>query len=210
METVKRWLFNFLLIAVLCCTGIYAGVVNMSHKATLSALEDQIGSLTSQINIAKNNATRDTSSIVLQETGFDKKRVETDNKVMDGIFSRLLNWADYDEYSAVREEMLAERSEIFSEDFFEQFFPKLHSYETDDGKTVWQVADYGATANMSYSGIDAIDAYVMSIDDDVYTYLTEVVVTSSINDVCGRGICMFTYSVTGDGTVFDLKGYSVV
>lgn len=201
--------FKFLLVGIGTAVVIFIGnmtVHNMVYEKQLAKRLHDLQTLTSQLetnDVVVNQTLNDTKARII---GLDMNRVRTDDGLVEAFFKKIFTWSSGETYNVIRKELL-ERNDVHS-NFLTSIFPELKEEQTVDG-TITNAIDgsvYG-TLNMEF---DTMNSYVIGIDDDVYSYFTEVSVISRVDDGTFRnGSIVVLYRVDKDGNITNLNGYVV-
>lgn len=145
-------------------------------------------------------------------TGYDDKRVKTDNMNAEAFFKTLMTWNTYEEYNENRQEAV-KRGVAEDSYFLETFFPEVRVVKDADGNEYNTIDNNDQQLNMS---LGSLTTRVTKIDGDVYSYFGEMILTTdtsyersdgSEHDIVGTGKCIVTYDVDADGNITNLDGY---
>ena len=208
MTFLKKWWVNLFLIAAAAGLCIYAHIRSGEMSRQIAAKEAEISEAYQSTGTQSVEISESEVVSVKDATGLDLNRFRADMSSLDEILAVALNWSSADEYAETRTILLSDDYKgVISDSFFTEFFPELRKDENDK----YIVPNfYGSEMNMSYSGEDAVELYVLDVKaDGSYDYLAEVTVSSSIQDVSGVGQCMFMFTASPDGTISDLNGYMI-
>ena len=146
-------------------------------------------------------------------TGCDRSRVKKDDQTIDSLLSEALTWDSEESYDNGRN-LLMERTGMTEESrFMTTFFWNKYVYDTDgNAYNSWDGwKEQGL--NLNYEGMQS---YLIDIQDNVYSYISLVTVSSSTtfepatgdsweNSSLGR--CLFFYKTDGNGKIFDMDAY---
>lgn len=205
---------GLILAAVALLLLVVSGFVKSSWNAQIKLRNESVSSLQKELETAKTKQQNDASALRTQVTGLDTARVDGDDKIAEDFLKKILSWNSYEEYEAMRTEVMTEydlRDSAFSSNgFLDVFFPKVEVKVDADGNE-YNPIDYGfgdaGELNMQYKGLSS---HVINISGDNYTYLTEVTISSSAaNGGTGTGTCVFLYTVDKDGALSNLDAYTV-
>lgn len=186
---------------------IVMGVVGKSQRNSLLELDGEISSLKRDIKTAEVAAKESNDMVVSSVTGVDTKKVDSDNQKARTFFKDLLTWNNLEEYNA-RRQLLLETYGMNEDDvFLKSFMPNVDTVTDADGNEYLR-----ESVNVVQVAFTELSSRVVAMDDDAYTYFTEVSLT--VEDVkkpgsTGTALCIFQYTMDGEGNLSNLSGYTV-
>lgn len=148
-----------------------------------------------------------------QITGCDRSRVKKDDNTIDSLLSSALTWDSEESYDAGRDLLMKKTGLTEDSRFMTTFFKNKYVYDTDgNAYNSWPGwAEEGL--NMSYEGMQS---HLVDIQDNVYSYMTIVMVSTSTKftpatgeawENSSDGRCLFLYKTDGNGKIFDMDAY---
>lgn len=152
---------------------------------------------------AKVNNQQSNVNVSKKATGLDAERVKTDDIIIEKFLKKCLSWKSYDEFKAIREEITESYNFAKDSNFMSVMFPNIEV--TDKDGNVYNRIDV-ESLNMSY---DSLKSYVTNISNGVYTYFTEVTVTSTADDNTSSGMIVCTYSIDEDGNMMNIDAFTI-
>lgn len=194
-----RMLFICIIIALVAMIA-YTVVSNVVFEKRLDAVQTTIEDLTGEIETVKVTNRESVNQTASAVTGLDTKRVNTDDALFEAFIKKCFNWKSAAEYNQIRSDLEADGTVGDNSNFLTIFFPEL----TDDSQI-----DDGVYGNLNLS-FKSMNSNVVNIQDDVYSYFTEVTVVSEVNGSTAEGSVVVTYDVTKDGTLSNVNAYNVV
>ena len=209
---IKSWLFSIVLaIIMLVVLFITSSIVGVQNKKIKNA-QQQIAQLKNSQKVSEVADKEKSKEVKANTTGLNTARVKTDDAIITEFLEKCLSWNSYAEYEAARDYISSTYGDKVSSSFLDIFFPNIMvngdgSNPIDDKKL-----------NLEF---DNLTSHVIniSVEDDAYTYFTEVKVTSDVkytdtnNDthtVSGVGTVVLTYTVNGDGILSNISAYTVI
>lgn len=154
---------------------------------------------------------------VKEVTGLDRNRVQTDIQIADDFFRTIFDWKGLEEYAKVRDYMIQEYQIAEDSPFLQEFFPKVEIVTDPAGNSYDVTDDGGAPLSMYFGNVSQREVIGIS-QEDTYSYMAEIVVTSdgtyqtadgTEKSVEGSGTCVIFYDVTADGKIQNLDGYTL-
>lgn len=201
----KNWLPVLLLLII--CVGVFVFyfVQGSSFGSQLSDIEKKIVSTRADEQaqiLAQDEAV---SSIAKNVNGYDVSRVARDDKFIVDLFEKYLTFDNEAEYIANRDDIIAKYGDVLSENFVNDYFIPISDTIDENGK---RVEFFGDALNMSYLNCKP---YLISMDDDIYTYFAFVTVSTvgKGHGFSGDGLSLFKYSIDSDGNLLKFDGYIV-
>lgn len=198
-------------VVAICGFLLFLGVLLFSwfsvSSYSFASMDQKIQDL--RTNIEKQSVINDSSENDVRKdvSGMDMVRVRSDNKKAETFFKKLLTWSSLDEYQAVRESIVKEYDLSDNNAFLDVFFPEGMVAVDEDGKVIDSSFSSGEVLNLQFV---SMNSHVTDIQDSVYHYFTEVVVSSkAANGGVATGTCVFLYTVSEDGLIRDLQAYVV-
>lgn len=206
---MKKWILPIVSGVVLIIVLLVSVVTSNSHSSALAAQQAQIQELTNQIEMKKVTAQQAKDEAQQQSTGLNTQRVETDDAIAKEFLEKAMDWDSYDTYMQTRSAIAEEYHLNENSSFLTVFFPEVTLNEAPDG-TTYNIIDDGTFGmpdglNIHYSGMTS---HVTGIVNDVYSYLTEVTLTTDVaNGGSAVSRCAFLYDINGDGVMSNLEAY---
>ena len=143
-------------------------------------------------------------------TGLDTKRVKTDDGIIESkVLKKYFTWKSGADYEALKKGF----DENFANDdgnFGTIILPDLKSEQDEDGNET-NAIDNGEFGVLNMTYVDK-QSHVTSIEDDVYSYFTEVTVQSTIKGAdkeASTGHIVVTYSIDKAGNISHLNGFTI-
>lgn len=202
IDYVKKVKIGLVLLGVAIFVFIVNCVVSTAYyDSQLANYKSEKQNLTSQLEQAKIAAQKVTSGSQEAVSGLDTKRVSADDKIFSEFLTSCLTWKSVDEYQAMHSKLLSEYKAGEFSTFMTVMFPDVMNMS--DNSLDESISKF--VTNNTVTSKDIV-SHVKSIDDDVYSYFTEVTLVVSNKNECK---VIITYSVDGDGTLSNL-GASVV
>lgn len=205
--------FRILIISVVVALVIVIANVIVSSQVWNKNLNNQntaIQKLNGDIEKQRVSSLNDVNSTKSRVTGLDTKRVKTDDGIIESkVLKKYFTWKSGADYEALKNDF----DETFSNDdgnFGTVILPDLKSEQDTEGN-VTNAIDNGefGVLNMTY---DSMQSHVTSIEDDVYSYFTEVTVKSTIKGTdaeASTGHIIVTYSIDKEGNISHLNGFTI-
>jgi len=181
---IKELLENDIVKSVACVTicVILGFGINKLISSPANALDAQVAAVNSDIEkinnqIAALNSSniKDKQEAVSSVSGADLSRVSEDDAYIKKFLTDAFTWSTYDEYTKSRESVAATYKVSFDSPFFKNFVPDIPN-TVNGGVNVNLIDTTGL--NLSY---DNAKTTLVSVNDDVYTYMVECSVTSKDN-----------------------------
>ena len=143
-------------------------------------------------------------------TGLDTKRVKTDDGIIESkVLKKYFTWKSGADYEALKKDF----DENFANDdgnFGTIILPDLKSEQDEDGNET-NAIDNGEFGVLNMTYVDK-QSHVTAIEDDVYSYFTEVTVQSTIKGAdkeASTGHIVVTYSIDKVGNISHLNGFTI-
>lgn len=215
MNTKKSYVGLIVSVIVLVIVAAVAGLQYSAAKKALSEAE------TLKLEFDGSGPSAGDSSDVVDKslrtqmkelTGYDDKRVKTDDMNAEAFFKTILKWDDYEQYNENRQEVI-KRGVPEDSNFLQVFFPEIRVATDSEGNTYNTLDNGDKQLNMDFG---SLDIRVVGIDGDVYSYFGTLVLTTdtsyertdgSEHDIVGTGKCIVTYDMDADGNISNLDGY---
>ena len=203
--------FRILIISVIVALVIV--IVNMivSSQVYDKRLNNQnttIQKLNGDIEKQRVESLNNSNSTKSRITGLDTKRVKTDDGIIESkVLKKYFTWSSGADYAALKEDF-NKNFENNDGNFGTVILPDLADEQDSDGSTTNAIdsGEFGVL-NMTY---EDMQSHVTSIQNDVYTYFTEVTVSSTVkNGTASTGRVIVTYSIDKDGNITHLNGFTV-
>ena len=203
--------FRVLIVCTVIAIVIFIAnsiVSNVVYTKNLTVQEENIQQLMNKYEmnrVSKQQAVDDTKAKV---TGIDNKRVKTDDGILDAFLKDCFTWSSADEYNAIRKKLADSNVLADNGTFLNVLFPELVEKQDIDGNATNDIDNsiYGQL-NLKY---DSMKSHVTDIKDGVYSYFTEVTVTSAVKGgTSSTGDLIVTYSVDKDGNLSNVDAYTV-
>lgn len=188
--------------------GIAAAVISSiflkaGWDRKLSEAEQTVVDLSNQDVIRDQHAVSDQQNkdeVLLEAiSGVDMPRKRTDDGIITDVIKYALNWSSFDEYRSNRVDLLAKYSWLDEDSLFMKSFFKAFDEES---------ADFSDGRNMTFV---SLDSHVLSVNGNIYTYLTEIQVQSRSESGSGTydAGCVATYQTDSQGNVYDLMAFTM-
>ena len=203
--------------------GIIAGVLLFLCLSQYDKLKYQLSVAETQVAEAQQSTlqteTEDVSYSDVREdvTGYNAQRVRQDDAKLEGILSDAFTWHTLKEYNVKRDLLKEELSLADDSHFLSVFFPEVEIIKDQEGNEYNRIDTSGETLNLSYE--DLRSSVVFIDDNDVYSYVTRIMVTSSVEykdasnnkkSSVDTGYCLLLYKTNPDGEFFDVDAYILV
>ena len=143
--------------------------------AQVVAVDSDIMKINNQIAALNSSNIKDKQEAVSSVSGADLSRVSEDDAYIKKFLTDAFTWSTYDEYIKARESVAATYKVSFDSPFFKNFVPDIPN-TVNGGVNVNLIDTTGL--NLSY---DNAKVTLVSVNDDVYTYMVECSVTSKDN-----------------------------
>lgn len=192
-------LFSLFAGALIAVGGIgYSSVTVSAREQKIASLESQIRQKKNELDKKKASASAVQVKVKKNVTGLDQEIVDKDKKTAESFFKPAFSWSSGEEYDNARE--LYTRALGEDSSFLSQFMPE--NVKVDQYNYVDQM-----NSNCTFLGMDV---YPIAIDGDGYTYLGFVEFSSRSAGLEGEdsGIAAVMFTVDGD-RVFDVDAWAV-
>lgn len=205
--------FRILIISVVIALVIVIANMIVSSQVWNKNLNNQsmaIQKLNGDIEKQRVSSLNAADSAKSRVTGLDTKRVKTDDGIIESkVLKKYFTWKSGADY------------EVLKKDFDENFanndgnfgtiiLSDLKSEQDEDGNET-NAIDNGEFGVLNMTYVDK-QSHVTSIEDDVYSYFTEVTVQSTIKGAdkeASTGHIVVTYSIDKAGNISHLNGFTI-
>lgn len=205
--------FRILIISVVIAFVIVIANMIVSSQVWNKNLNNQsmaIQKLNGDIEKQRVSSLNAADSAKSRVTGFDTKRVKTDDGIIESkVLKKYFTWKSGADYEALKKDF----DENFANDdgnFGTIILPDLKSEQDEDGNET-NAIDNGEFGVLNMTYVDK-QSHVTSIEDDVYSYFTEVTVQSTIKGAdkeASTGHIVVTYSIDKAGNISHLNGFTI-
>lgn len=205
--------FRILIISVVIALVIVIANMIVSSQVWNKNLNNQsmaIQKLDGDIEKQRVSSLNAADSAKSRVTGLDTKRVKTDDGIIESkVLKKYFTWKSGADYEALKKDF----DENFANDdgnFGTIILPDLKSEQDEDGNET-NAIDNGEFGVLNMTYVDK-QSHVTSIEDDVYSYFTEVTVQSTIKGAdkeASTGHIVVTYSIDKAGNISHLNGFTI-
>lgn len=205
--------FRILIISVVIAFVIVIANMIVSSQVWNKNLNNQsmaIQKLNGDIEKQRVSSLNAVDSAKSRVTGLDTKRVKTDDGIIESkVLKKYFTWKSGADYEALKKDF----DENFANDdgnFGTIILPDLKSEQDEDGNET-NAIDNGEFGVLNMTYVDK-QSHVTSIEDDVYSYFTEVTVQSTIKGAdkeASTGHIVVTYSIDKAGNISHLNGFTI-
>lgn len=205
--------FRILIISVVIAFVIVIANMIVSSQVWNKTLNNQsmaIQKLNGDIEKQRVSSLNAADSAKSRVTGLDTKRVKTDDGIIESkVLKKYFTWKSGADYEALKKDF----DENFANDdgnFGTIILPDLKSEQDEDGNET-NAIDNGEFGVLNMTYVDK-QSHVTSIEDDVYSYFTEVTVQSTIKGAdkeASTGHIVVTYSIDKAGNISHLNGFTI-
>lgn len=205
--------FRILIISVVIALVIVIANMIVSSQVWNKNLNNQsmaIQKLNGDIEKQRVSFLNAADSAKSRVTGLDTKRVKTDDGIIESkVLKKYFTWKSGADYEALKKDF----DENFANDdgnFGTIILPDLKSEQDEDGNET-NAIDNGEFGVLNMTYVDK-QSHVTSIEDDVYSYFTEVTVQSTIKGAdkeASTGHIVVTYSIDKAGNISHLNGFTI-
>lgn len=205
--------FRILIISVVIALVIVIANMIVSSQVWNKNLNNQsmaIQKLNGDIEKQRVSSLNAADSAKSRVTGLDTKRVKTDDGIIESkVLKKYFTWKSGADYEALKKDF----DENFANDdgnFGTIILPDLKSEQDEDGNET-NAIDNGKFGVLNMTYVDK-QSHVTSIEDDVYSYFTEVTVQSTIKGAdkeASTGHIVVTYSIDKAGNISHLNGFTI-
>lgn len=205
--------FRILIISVVIALVIVIANMIVSSQVWNKNLNNQsmaIQKLNGDIEKQRVSSLNAADSAKSRVTGLDTKRVKTDDGIIESkVLKKYFTWKSGADYEALKKDF----DENFANDdgnFGTIILPDLKSEQDEDGNET-NAIDNGEFGVLNMTYVDK-QSHVTSIEDDVYSYFTEVTVQSTIKGAdkeASTGHIVLTYSIDKAGNISHLNGFTI-
>lgn len=205
--------FRILIISVVIALVIVIANMIVSSQVWNKNLNNQsmaIQKLNGDIEKQRVSSLNAADSAKSRVTGLDTKRVKTDDGIIESkVLKKYFTWKSGADYEALKKDF----DENFANDdgnFGTIILPDLKSEQDEDGNET-NAIDNGEFGVLNMTYVDK-QSHVTSIEDDVYSYFTEVTVQSTIKGAdkeASTGYIVVTYSIDKAGNISHLNGFTI-
>ena len=194
------------LIAVIAAAAYVT--ISGDNANEIAMQQSTIDGVDAEIFRQKNANEFDEQTVVEDASGMSFERVNKDNEVAKDFLERVTTWDNYEQYMAQRDSIIKEFKLSEDSRFLTTFMPHMEQYyDEETGEPTFNYID----RNHLNMKLGDIDARVINVDGDKYSYFT-VVEVSSVTDtgIEGTTKCAFLYTVDADGTLSNIDGMLLV
>lgn len=205
--------FRILIISVVIAFVIVIANMIVSSQVWNKNLNNQsmaIQQLNGDIEKQRVSSLNAADSAKSRVTGLDTKRVKTDDGIIESkVLKKYFTWKSGADYEALKKDF----DENFANDdgnFGTIILSDLKSEQDEDGNET-NAIDNGEFGVLNMTYVDK-QSHVTSIEDDVYSYFTEVTVQSTIKGAdkeASTGHIVVTYSIDKAGNISHLNGFTI-
>ena len=205
--------FRILIISVVIALVIVIANMIVSSQVWNKNLNNQsmaIQKLDGDIEKQRVSSLNAADSAKSRVTGLDTKRVKTDDGIIESkVLKKYFTWKSGADYEALKKDF----DENFANDdgnFGTIILPDLKSEQDEDGNET-NAIDNGEFGVLNMTYVDK-QSHATSIEDDVYSYFTEVTVQSTIKGAdkeASTGHIVVTYSIDKAGNISHLNGFTI-
>lgn len=205
--------FRILIVSVVIALVIVIANMIVSSQVWNKNLNNQsmaIQKLNGDIEKQRVSSLNAADSAKSRVTGLDTKRVKTDDGIIESkVLKKYFTWKSGADYEALKKDF----DENFANDdgnFGTIILPDLKSEQDEDGNET-NAIDNGEFGVLNMTYVDK-QSHVTSIEDDVYSYFTEVTVQSTIKGAdkeASTGHIVVTYSIDKAGNISHLNGFTI-
>lgn len=205
--------FRILIISIVIALVIVIANMIVSSQVWNKNLNNQsmaIQKLNGDIEKQRVSSLNAADSAKSRVTGLDTKRVKTDDGIIESkVLKKYFTWKSGADYEALKKDF----DENFANDdgnFGTIILPDLKSEQDEDGNET-NAIDNGEFGVLNMTYVDK-QSHVTSIEDDVYSYFTEVTVQSTIKGAdkeASTGHIVVTYSIDKAGNISHLNGFTI-
>lgn len=205
--------FRILIISVVIAFVIVIANMIVSSQVWNKNLNNQsmaIQKLNGDIEKQRVSSLNAADSAKSRVTGLDTKRVKTDDGIIESkVLKKYFTWKSGADYEALKKDF----DENFANNdgnFGTIILPDLKSEQDEDGNET-NAIDNGEFGVLNMTYVDK-QSHVTSIEDDVYSYFTEVTVQSTIKDAdkeASTGHIVVIYSIDKAGNISHLNGFTI-
>lgn len=205
--------FRILIIGIVIALVIVIANMIVSSQVWNKNLNNQsmaIQKLNGDIEKQRVSSLNAADSAKSRVTGLDTKRVKTDDGIIESkVLKKYFTWKSGADYEALKKDF----DENFANNdgnFGTIILPDLKSEQDEDGNET-NAIDNGEFGVLNMTYVDK-QSHVTSIEDDVYSYFTEVTVQSTIKGAdkeASTGHIVVTYSIDKAGNISHLNGFTI-
>lgn len=205
--------FRILIISVVIALVIVIANMIVSSQVWNKNLNNQsmaIQKLNGDIEKQRVSFLNAADSAKSRVTGLDTKRVKTDDGIIESkVLKKYFTWKSGADYEALKKDF----DENFANNdgnFGTIILPDLKSEQDEDGNET-NAIDNGEFGVLNMTYVDK-QSHVISIEDDVYSYFTEVTVQSTIKGAdkeASTGHIVVIYSIDKAGNISHLNGFTI-
>lgn len=204
--TLKKLIPSFICGGILIGSIIVSSIISNGRSAEISKLEAKKVEVQNKIDRMSVQNNTKVTKVKSQVSGAKDDKVGADNEAIDNLMKYIFTWKSYNEYSAIRKDLMEKYYLKSDSTFLNVFMPDIYNEEID-GKKYNRIDVNGY--NVTYNGIKT---YVTNVDKSTekYTYFAIVsVTTKSANDGEKSFDLALEYGMTKDSKVVDLVGYTL-
>lgn len=205
LDDLKEWAQKNTKMIVLCVVAfivlLVGGKVRGSQRAAVTNASNQVAQMKSQIQVDK---TKSDATASVTSDGLDESRVKNDEAVLEKFFKVTFSFKNEDEYVDARSDAKTTLASAESEEFFETFYQEL-SEELAEGSQAPTDSHLRKSGEKYDCAYKESTSYVSAIEDGIYTYISDVTLTSNSKDY----EVVILSSVDADGNITHIEGYTV-
>lgn len=204
--SLKKLIPSFVCGGVLIACIIGSSMISNGRSAEIAKLEAKKVEVQNKIDRMSVQNNTKVTKVKAQVSGARDDKVGADNEAIDNLMKYVFTWKSYDEYSAIRKDLMEKYYLKTDSTFLNVFMPDIYNEEID-GKKYNRIDVNGY--NITYNGIKT---YLTSVDKSTekYTYFAIVsVTTKSANEGEQTFDLALEYGMTKDSKVVDLVGYTL-
>ena len=199
-EWAKRNLKEIILFAVAFIVVIVGLMISSSQRNMVKNADNQVSQVKSQIEAYKTKS--DAQSV--SADGLDTARVEKDESVLEKFYKVAFSFKSEDEYNDVRSSVRVDYKLDDKSEFFKYFYQSI-SDELADGQSEPLESHARKSTDKYDCAYKNMTNYVYTINDGVYTYISDVILTSNGKDY----EVVIIPSVDVHGNIVSIEGYTV-
>lgn len=199
-EWAKRNLKEIILFVVAFIVLIVGLRISSSQRSIVRNAKNQVSQVKSQIEVYKTKS--DVQSV--SGDGLDTSRVETDELILENFYKVAFSFKSEDEYNDVRSNIRVDYKLDSKSEFFKYFYQTI-SDELTDGQSEPLESHARKSTDKYDCAYKSMTNYVYTINDGVYTYISDVILTSNGKDY----EVVIVPSVDSNGNITNIEGYTV-
>ena len=137
--------------------------------------------------------------------GLSFERVNSDKVELNELFSEIVTWSNFDEYTAIRDKLINEYKVSPDSWLLSTFMPVQEVYHNVESNRDWNMIDERGW-NMSFV---TADVRCIGANGDTYSYFAQVTAESAVKDQVGQSDIVFMADVAKDGSITKLEALPV-